>query len=103
MTGIWIVFKEHRTRLMGEGRIANWESYYVRSDGRIIPVEQNIHALQSDNGSRIGAVAIIREISERKKSLEEKARMEERLQNKVTELSIMNEISEVLLQHPRAQ
>lgn len=89
--------KEHRTRLMGEGRIANWESYYVRSDGRIIPVEQNIHALQSENGSRIGAVAIIREISERKKSLEEKARMEERLQNKVTELSIMNEISEVLL------
>ncbi len=89
--------KEHRTRLIREGRIANWESYYVHSDGRIIPVEQNIHALQSENGSRIGAVAIIREISERKKSLEEKARMEERLQNKVTELFIMNEISEVLL------
>jgi hypothetical protein len=89
--------QEHLTRLMQEGKIANWESYFLRSDGRIVPVEQNIHYLYSAEGIRIGAVGIIREISERKKSLEEKARIEERLQNKVTELSIMNEISEVLL------
>ena len=89
--------QEHITRLAQEGKIANWESYFLRNDGSLVPVEQNIHYLYSADGSRIGAVGIIREISERKKSLEEKARIEERLQNKVTELSIMNEISEVLL------
>jgi len=89
--------RENQNCLMQEGTIANWESYFLRSDGRIVPVEQNIHFLYGEEGSRIAAVGIIREISERKKSFEEKARIEERLQNKVTELSIMNEISEVLL------
>lgn len=89
--------QEHKMRLMNEGRIANWESCFLRSDGRIVPVEHNIQYLYNQKGLRIGAVGIIREISERRKALEEKARIEERLQNKVTELSIMSEISEVLL------
>lgn len=89
--------QEHKRHLLQEGMITNWETYLMRSDGRVIPVEENIHYLHNAEGGRIGAVGIIREITERKKSLEEKARIEERLQNKVTELSIMNEISEVLL------
>jgi hypothetical protein len=89
--------RTNQTRLMQEGKIPNWESYFLRSDGTIVPVEQNIHFLYNDDGARIGAVGVIREISERRKSFKEKARIEERLQNKVTELSIMNEISEVLL------
>ena len=48
-------------------------------------------------GEHIGAVGIIREITERKRALGEELRIEDRLKDKVTELSIINEISEVLL------
>ena len=69
----------------------------MRSDKKIVPVEENIDFLYNAQGELIGAVGIIREITERKKALGEKSRIEDRLKNKVTELSIMNEISEVLL------
>ncbi len=84
-------------QLLNEGRITTWETYLMRSDMKLVPVEENIDYLYNAKGEPIGAVGIIREITERKRSFEEKARIEERLKNKVTELSIMNEISEVLL------
>ena len=89
--------REQTSQLVSEGRIAAWETYLMRSDRKLVPVEENIDYLYNSRGERIGAVGVIREITERKKTLEEKARIEDRLKNKVTELSIMNEISEVLL------
>ena len=89
--------QERTSQLLSEGRITTWDTYLMRSDRKLVPVEENIDYLYNTRGERIGAVGIIREITERKKSLEEKARIEDRLKNKVTELSIMNEISEVLL------
>ncbi len=89
--------QEHIAELNATGRISNWETYLIRSDKKIVPVEENIDFLYNSRGEHIGAVGIIREITERKKVLGEKSRIEDRLKNKVTELSIMNEISEVLL------
>jgi hypothetical protein len=89
--------RENIAQLHATGRISNWETYLMRSDKKIVPVEENIDFLYNSRGEHIGAVGIIREITERKKALGEKSRIEDRLKNKVTELSIMNEISEVLL------
>jgi signal transduction histidine kinase/DNA-binding NarL/FixJ family response regulator len=89
--------QEHIAQLTSTGRISNWETYLIRSDKKIVPVEENIDFLYNSRGEHIGAVGIIREITERKKALGEKSRIEDTLKNKVTELSIMNEISEVLL------
>ena len=89
--------QERTSQLLREGRISTWDTYLMRSDQKLVPVEENIDYLYNTREERIGAVGIIREITERKRSLEEKARIEDRLKNKVTELSIMNEISEVLL------
>ena len=89
--------QEHMARLSATGRISAWETYLIRRDRKVVPVEENIDYLYNAKGERIGAVGIIREITERKKVLGEKSRIEGRLKNKVTELSIMNEISEVLL------
>jgi len=85
------------SRLVEERKIANWESYLMRSDTEVVPVEENIDYLYNGKGDIIGAVGIIRDITERKRAEEERARMNTRLKDKVTELSIMNEISEILL------
>ena len=104
-TGEWVEINEKFfddttimiSRLVTEGEIYNWESYYSRKDKKVVPVEQSIVYLYNEEGDKIGAVGIIRDITERKQAEEEKARIDVRLLDKVTELSIMNEISEVLL------
>jgi len=53
-------------KLFEEGSISNWESYYVRKDKRIIPVEQNIFFLHDDKQNIIGSVGTIRDITGRK-------------------------------------
>ena len=54
-------------RLITEGKVTNWETYYFRNDKSVVPVEQNIVCLYDKEGERAGAVAIIRDITERKK------------------------------------
>jgi len=93
-------FQEAHTTLntlQTEGKISYWETYLINKEGIVIPVEENIVYLHDREGNRIGAVGIIRDSTERKKNEEERIGIETRLQDKVTELSIMNEISEVLL------
>jgi PAS domain S-box-containing protein len=85
------------SRLIEEGKITNWETYLIRSDKQVVPVEENVDYLYNEKGDINGALGIIRDITERRKAEEEKARIDTRLKNKVTELSIMNKISEVLL------
>jgi len=55
------------SRLLEEGKATNWESYYFRKDKKVIPIEQNIVCLYDKEGERDGAVAIIRDVTERKK------------------------------------
>jgi len=53
--------------LFEEGKVCNYELYWIRKDGRIIPVEATISLLKNQWGERRGSIAICRDITERKK------------------------------------
>jgi PAS domain S-box-containing protein len=55
-------------RLFNEGKISNWESYYMTKNGKVIPVEQNITYLYNDDQEVVGSVGISRDITERRKT-----------------------------------
>ena len=56
------------SKLLEQNKIANWESYYLRSDKKIVPVEMNITFLYDSRGELTGSVGINRDITERKKT-----------------------------------
>ena len=56
-------------RLQEEGKISSWELYFIRKDTTVIPVEQNIVYLYNKSGKVTGTVSIIRDITERKKAI----------------------------------
>ncbi len=58
-------------KLIENGKVLNWESYYLRSDKKIIPVEQNIVYLYSMEGDKVGTLGTIRDITWRRKVEEE--------------------------------
>ena len=57
--------------LLEEGNVINWETYYFLKNKQVIPIEQNIVCLYNNEGERTGAVAIIRDITERTKAEKE--------------------------------
>ncbi|MCK5513837.1 MAG: PAS domain S-box protein [Deltaproteobacteria bacterium] len=67
--------------LLEEGNVTNWEACYFRKDNKVVPIEQNIVCLYNRKGERTGAVAIIRDITERKKAEESLRSSEEYLEN----------------------
>jgi PAS domain S-box-containing protein len=89
--------RDMASRLREEGKVSNWERCFMRKDRKLVPVEVNMFFLYNEKREVTGAVGIIRDITERRRAKEEKARIDASLENKVTELSIMNEIGEVLL------
>jgi len=66
----------------------------LRKDGTEFPMEVSYIPMEI---GEYGVITIIRDTTPMKKAEEEKARISARLQDKITELSIVNEISEVLL------
>jgi len=50
------------------GAITNWDSYYLRKDKKIVPVEVNLAYIYDEQGAIIGSVGINRDITERKKA-----------------------------------
>ena len=64
-------FNEAKTmvyeELFKEGKIVNWETYYLRKDRKIVPVEMNITYLYDKKKEIIGSVGINRDITERRK------------------------------------
>ena len=67
-------YKQSKNRieeLFEKGSVTGWETYFLRKDKKIVPVEQNIVFLLSDQGERISTLAVIRDITERKKAEEE--------------------------------
>ncbi len=60
--------KKMASRLVEGGRITNWEIYFIRSDNMIIPIEENVVYLYGEKGNKTGAVGILRDITERKKT-----------------------------------
>jgi len=55
-----------------KGKMQNAVSYMLRKDSKIVPVEDNMVYLLDKEGKRIGAVAITRDITERRKAEKER-------------------------------
>jgi len=66
------------TELREKGFIKSLEANWVRKDGSLCPVELNITVLQDRDGKRVGAVAAIRDFTERKQHEEVLRESEER-------------------------
>lgn len=58
------------SNLLERGRISSWEYYYRTRNGRVVPVDQNAVILCDRDKRPQGSVAIIRDITERKKAEE---------------------------------
>jgi PAS domain S-box-containing protein len=84
-----------KEELFEKGAISNWESYYLRKDGKIIPVEIKISYLYNDEGDIIGSVGINRDITERrqieKASREAHQELEKRVEERTANLKATNE------------
>ena len=72
-------------KLFEEGKVSDWESYYLRKDGIIVPVEIKLSHLCDEKGDNIGAVGVIRDITERKKVEKALQRSHEELERQVEE------------------
>jgi PAS domain S-box-containing protein len=66
------------TDLQAKGILKNLEANWLRKDGSFCPVELNITMLQGSDGDQAGAVAIIRDFTERKQHEEMLKESEER-------------------------
>jgi len=68
-------FANYIKSMMGEfvekKQLSNRTTYYLRKDSKIVPVEDNMVFLVDKKGMKIGAVAIIRDITEREKAQKE--------------------------------
>lgn len=62
---------EKANELFEKGKVANYEIYMTRKDGKIIPIEATISVLKNQEGERRGSIAICRDITERKKAEKE--------------------------------
>jgi PAS domain S-box-containing protein len=63
--------QERVAALLENGTVVNWETFYFRRDRTVLPVEQNIVCLYDKKGERCGAVAVIRDITKRRKAEKE--------------------------------
>ena len=57
--------------LIEKGKVTNWEAYYFCKNKKVVPIEQNIVCLYNKEGERTGAVAVIRDITLRRKGEKE--------------------------------
>ena len=76
---------EMAAKLYEEGRVSNWESYYLRKDRKIVPVEMQIAHLYDGEGATIGSVGISRDITDRRQAEKELAKYRDHLEDLVKE------------------
>jgi PAS domain S-box-containing protein len=73
--------KTTHEKLLKEGKVANWETYYLRQDRKIVPVEMNLTFIYDEEGAITGSVGIVRNITERKRVGTSLKRSEEKYHN----------------------
>jgi len=73
--------KEMLAKLMERKQIVNRESYFIRKDGEVIAIEQNIFCLYNEQGDINGVVGILRDITERKRVAKEIKEAREFMEN----------------------
>ncbi len=56
------------TRLFENGRLSNWESYFIRKDNKIFPITQNIVLLRNKSGEAMASFGILRNLTEQHKA-----------------------------------
>lgn len=82
-------------RLFEEGKISNWESYFLRKDKKIVPIEMNIVYLCNEKRDIIGSFGISRDITNRKLAEKELKKayneLEKRVEKRTADLIIANE------------
>ena len=54
------------SELVENGKISNWNGYYLNRDHKLVPVVQNIVFMYSNEGERSGTFAIIRDITKQR-------------------------------------
>jgi two-component system, cell cycle sensor histidine kinase and response regulator CckA len=60
-----------RDRLLGTGEAVEYEKEYLRKDGRRVPVSLTTFLVKGSNGEAAGLAAIIKDVTERKRTEEE--------------------------------
>jgi PAS domain S-box-containing protein len=71
-------------QLRKEKKVSNWDSFFCRKDGKLIPIDQNIVYLFDQRGEVIAAVGMSRDITERKKAEKEITETRDFLQDVIT-------------------
>ena len=95
----WGFFHQEATtknNKLDEGeKVSQWENYFIRKDNTVVPTELTISYLQNHEGAIIGSVAVIRNITERKRTEEELTKhryhLEELVETRTAELMKVNE------------
>ena len=90
--------EEFITKLFEEGRVVGFEHTWVRKDGSFVDIEMNITFLRDPQENITGAVASVRDITERKRHQEELKeayeKMEMRVKERTAELGQAKEVAE---------
>jgi PAS domain S-box-containing protein len=73
--------KATHEKLIKEGKVANWETYYLRKDGKIVPVEMNLTFIYNEEEEVTGSVGIVRDITERKRGTASLKKSEQKYHN----------------------
>jgi len=58
------------SRFLRDGKMSNWETFLICKNKKVIPIGINIALLYNKEGNRVGAVGILRDITERKRAEE---------------------------------
>jgi PAS domain S-box-containing protein len=77
----WLAYEQEHVnkQLMHGGCSSLYEKEYRRKDGVLFPVELRTFLLVDNNGAPEGLSAIVRDVSERKKAEEDRAKLQEQL------------------------
>lgn len=91
-----IEMKIIETQVMARGYSEVYEKEYIRKDGTVFPVELKTYLLRDTDGKPYGMWALVRDITQRKKSEEElekhRNHLEEMVKERTAELERMNRL-----------